>query len=623
MDRNTVIGLVLIAIIVVVFSLLNRPSPEELEAMQKKQDSIASAQREQMIEQQQREAEAAKRDTTLQSIESLPDSLNDSLQQQALRDKLGVFATAAKGEKNEYVIENELIKITLSNFGGVINSVELKNYRTYDSLPLVLYRGENSEFSFNFFAQNRNVATKDLYFNAQSSSFSVKEDEVKSFTMRLPIDAGKYVDYIYTLKGNSYQLSFTMSMVGMNEVLASNTNNINLIWNTNAAQFERDLPSERNNSTLYYKFLDDEVDYLSETDDDSETVKTRLKWVAFKQQFFSSVLISENGFDKPSELQVSIPSDNSYMKQMKAHLVLPFEQKPSQQYDLRFYFGPNHYQTLKKMDLDLEAIIPLGWGIFGWVNKFLVIPIFNFLNSFNLNFGIIILILTIIIKILLLPLTYKAYLSTAKMRVLKPEVDEINKKHKEEPMKMQQEMMALYRKAGVNPLGGCLPMLLQLPILIAMFRFFPASIELRQEPFLWADDLSTYDSILDLPFNIPFYGSHVSLFTLLMTISTLIYTKLNSQMTGQANQQMKIMMYMMPVIFLGVFNSFPAGLSYYYFLSNIISIGQQYLIRGFVDEDAIHRKIQEQKKKPVKKSKFQARLEEMAKARGYQPPKRK
>lgn len=622
MDRNTIIGLVLIAVIVVVFSLLNRPSPEEIEAAQRHRDSIAQAQRE-LLEQQTRLPDPLSQQAPADTAELFPDSLAIATEQQQLRDRLGVFAGAATGEKNEFTIENEYIKVTLTNMGGNISSVELKDYVTHDSLPLILYRGDKSEFSFNFFAQNRTVSTKDLFFNAQSNSFNVYDEDVKSFTMRLPVDAGRYVDYVYTLRGNSYEVGFTVNMIGLNTIISSNTNNINLNWITNAQQFERDLESERNNSTIYYKFLDDEVDYLSETSDDNENIKTRLKWVAFKQQFFSCVLIAQNGFDKPSDLQVSYPKDNSYLKTMQAQLSLPFEHKPVQQYDLTFYFGPNHYQTLKKMDLDLEEIIPLGWGIFGWVNKFLVIPIFNFLNSFDLNFGIIILILTLIIKILLLPLTYKAYLSTAKMRVLKPEIDEINKKHKEEPLKMQQEMMSLYRKAGVNPLGGCLPMLLQLPILIAMFRFFPASIELRQEPFLWAHDLSTYDSILDLPFNIPFYGAHVSLFTLLMTISTLIYTKLNSQLTGQANQQMKIMMYLMPVVFLGVFNSFPAGLSYYYFLSNVISIGQQYLIRGFVDEDAIHRKIQEQKKKPVKKSKFQARLEEMAKQRGYQPPKKK
>ena len=294
----------------------------------------------------------------------------------------------------------------------------------------------------------------------------------------------------------------------------------------------------------------------------------------------------------------------SYRKDMKKHL--------------------RSYQTLKKIDdLNLEKLIPLGWGIFGWVNKYLVIPTFNFLNSFDINYGIIILLLTVLVRIILLPLTYGSFKSQAKMKVLQPEMAEINEKFKDDAMKKQQEVMGLYKKAGVNPLGGCIPGLLQLPILIAMFRFFPASIELRQEPFLWAHDLSTYDSILNLPFTIPFYGAHVSLFTLLMTVSTLIYTRMNMQMSSAMNPQMKWMMYLMPILFLGFFNNYSAGLSYYYFLSNIFGFGQQYLFKAFVNEDAIHRQIQENKKKPVKKSGFQARLEQMAKDRGMQPPKKR
>ena len=309
---------------------------------------------------------------------------------------------------------------------------------------------------------------------------------------------------------------------------------------------------------------------------------------------------------------------------MSAELSLPFERKGNQSYNMRFYFGPNHYQTLKAIeDLNLEKLIPLGWGIFGWVNRYLVIPTFNFLNSFNLNYGIIILILTIMVRIILLPLTYGSFKSQAKMKVLAPEMNELREKYGSDPMKLQQENMDLYRKAGVNPFGGCIPGLLQLPILIAMFRFFPASIELRQQSFLWAHDLSTYDSILDLSFNIPFYGNHVSLFTLLMTVSTLIYTRMNMQMTTAANPQMKWMMYLMPILFLGFFNSYSAGLSYYYFLSNVIGFGQQYLFKAFVDEDKIHAQIQENKKKPAKKSSFAARLEQMQKERAAQNQKKR
>jgi YidC/Oxa1 family membrane protein insertase len=312
----------------------------------------------------------------------------------------------------------------------------------------------------------------------------------------------------------------------------------------------------------------------------------------------------------------------NYLDYMEATVSLPFNAAKDKQLDLAFYFGPNKYNIMRSYHLDLEKQIPLGWSFFlmQWINRFAVLPVFNFLEGFNLNYGIIILILTILLKIVLFPIAYKTYLSSAKMRLLKPEVDEITAKFpkKEDAMKKQQATMALYKKAGVNPMSGCVPMLLQFPILLAMFRFFPASIELRQEAFLWAEDLSSYDSIFDLPFNIPFYGDHVSLFTLLMTISTIIYTKINNDMMSTGNQLpgMKTMMYLMPVMFLGFFNSYSSGLSYYYLLANLITFAQMYAIRSFVNEDKLHAQIQENKKKPVKKSNFQKRLEEMAKNQG-------
>jgi YidC/Oxa1 family membrane protein insertase len=292
---------------------------------------------------------------------------------------------------------------------------------------------------------------------------------------------------------------------------------------------------------------------------------------------------------------------------------------------LQIYFGPNHYETLSAYNMELERMIPLGWGIFRWVNKYAVIPIFNWLDNSITNYGIIILIMTLIIKMVLAPFTLKAYKSQAKMKVLKPEIDKINEKHKDkDPMKAQQETMALYKKTGVNPLGGCIPMLLQMPILFALFRFFPASIELRQKSFLWADDLSSYDSVLNLPFEIPFYGDHVSLFTLLMTVSTILYTRMNSQMSGPQMAQMKWMMYLMPIMFLGFFNNYAAGLSYYYFLANMVTFGQQFVMRKyFIDEAAILTQMENNKKKPVKKSKFQKRLEEMAKRQQETASKRK
>ncbi|NVO04254.1 MAG: membrane protein insertase YidC, partial [Bacteroidetes bacterium] len=320
-----------------------------------------------------------------------------------------------------------------------------------------------------------------------------------------------------------------------------------------------------------------------------------------------------------------------FVRDMTAEITIPYDVNSTKGIPMKMYFGPTHYKTLRQFDADLERQIPLGWGFFlmQWINRYAVIPVFNFLEGYGLNYGIIILLLTILLKIVLFPIAYKTYLSSAKMRVLKPEIEEINKKiPKEEALKRQQATMALYKKAGVNPMAGCIPMLLQLPILFALFRFFPASIELRQQSFLWATDLSTYDSIWTFPngFNIPFYGDHISLFTILMTISTIIYTKVNNDMMGSTNQMpgMKYMMYLMPIMFLGIFNNYSSGLSYYYFLANMLTFAQMYFIRRFVDEDKIHAQIQENKAKPAKKkSGFQQRLEEMAKAKGYNPPKKK
>ena len=618
MDRNSIIGLSLIGLILLTFSYLNRPSTEEVERFSQQQDSIA-------LITKANEIESAQAQPVL-----IPDSVpaiqeNDSIAVETQKQQLGSFASSASGEETFTTLENELLKVTFSNKGGKMVAAQLKKYKTHDSLPVILFEGEDSEMELKFFAQNRTISTGNLYFKTLGESKNISGEELATITMRLEVQPGSFIDQIYTLKGNSYLVGYNVVMKGMQDIVAPNISTIELDWKLKARRHELNRKNEIDNTSVYYRFAEDDVDELAIGEDpESESLKTSVTWVAFKQQFFSSVLISDSGFDKPTTVSANPESDESYVRNMAATFSLPFNHKAEENIEMRFYLGPNHYQTLKSFDLDLEKLIPLGWGIFGWVNRYLVIPVFNFLNSFGLNFGLIILILTLFIKVLILPLTYKAYLSSAKMKVLKPEIDELTAKFKEEPLKLQQETMGLYKKAGVNPLGGCIPMLLQFPILIAMFRFFPASIELRQESFLWAHDLSTYDSILDLPFTIPFYGAHVSLFTLLMTVSTLLYTKYNSSMTGSMNPQMKWMMYLMPVMFLGLFNNFAAGLSYYYFLSNVISIGQQFAIKGFVNEDEIHRKIQENKKKPQsnKKSKFQQRLEDMAKQKGINAPKK-
>jgi YidC/Oxa1 family membrane protein insertase len=621
MDRNTLIGLLLIGAILIGFSIYNSPTQEQIAQQRKIQDSLRAMEQIKEKEVVQNAVENAVRQSIAENAENAGDeSVSDSLLNMEKMNRYGVFYPAAEGLDTVHVLENEDLRLYISNKGGRIVKAELKEYRRYDSLPLVLFNADSSAFGIGLIANNRVVSTDSLYFRNINQSFTLaKQDDARSFTMRMELGKGKHLDYVYTLPGKGFMVDVSVKMTGMNDIIPPNINSLTLNWwQTNPRQ-EKNIEAEANASTIYYQFTDEEMDYLSETSDEKENIPNNLKWVAFKQQYFTSVLVAKNVLEKPTELETrKVIGSDQYTKHMRAELTLPFTHKASEQVDFSLYLGPNHFQTLKAYGLGMEKQIPLGWGIMGWINRFCVIPIFNFFEGFNLNYGIIILILTIVIKVVLFPLTYRAYLSSAKMKILKPEMDEINVKFaNDDPMKKQQAIMSLYKRAGVNPLGGCLPMLLQLPILFAMFRFFPASIELRQQGFLWADDLSTYDSIYDLPFNIPFYGDHISLFTLLMTVSTILYTRMNSsQFAGNAQMaQMKWIMYLMPVVFLGVFNNYSSGLSYYYFLANMITFSQQYLIRKFVDEDAIHRKIQENKKRPASqtKSKFQQRIEDLAK----------
>jgi YidC/Oxa1 family membrane protein insertase len=613
MDRNSIIGLVLIGALIFGYSVYMQPSPEELKAQQQRKDST---------EQVQRAANAAAPATAPKAADTLgavADSgmvMTDSARIIVEKEKWGEFYAAASGTDSLITLENPNVKITLSSKGGIMKSVILKEYKTWDGRPVELMGTDSSEFNLTFSAGNRIINTANLYFNTTKTNNAV--------SLKAYAGEGKYLEYLYTLPADGYLVNFNIKTVGLNDVIAANATYLNLDWKNQLVRQEKSLENERTASTVYYRFADEEVDYLSETSDEKESLKTKVKWISFKQHFFNIALIADQSFDSPVVETYTNKESTTSVKTMTASLALPFNHQQDQNYGMRFYLGPNHYQTLKSIDeLGLEKLIPLGWGIFGWVNRFLVIPTFNYLNSFNWSYGIIILLLTILVRIVILPFTFGSFKSQAKMKVLQPEMQELNEKYGDDPMKKQQETMNLYRKAGVNPLGGCIPGLLQLPVMIAMFRFFPSSIELRQQQFLWAHDLSTYDSILDLPFNIPFYGDHVSLFTLLMTVSTLIYTKMNMQMTAATNPSMKWMMYLMPIMFLGFFNSYSAGLSYYYFLSNVFGFGQQYIFKAFTNEEEIHRKIQENKKKPVKKSSFQQRLEQMAKERGANSPKKR
>jgi YidC/Oxa1 family membrane protein insertase len=624
MDRNQVIGIQLILLILIGYGIFTKPSKEELEKAKRLRDSIALIEKQKAADTTNKQAEEKRSETSEVPVAVL----TDSVKEKNLVASYGIFAESAKGFKELYSIENELIKVDISSLGGRIYSVELKKYRNFRGEPLILFDGDSTVFGIDFFANNRPVSINNLYFKPLLPNADHSETiENKTINMRLSAKPDKYIEYQYSVEPGSYLVSVNINMHGMNDVIASNINYLNLNWDYQVKNHEKGRAFEKDNSTIYYKFYQDEVNNLNERSEEAEeNLRTRVKWIAYKQQFFSSVLIADNYFLNAEVKSIKQPDNSIHLKSYFSQISIPWEGKENETVPLKFYFGPNHYKTLNKLDLDMEKLVPLGWGIFGWINRFVVIPTFNFLGSFISNFGIIILILTLLLKLVLFPLTYKSYLSTAKMRVLKPEVDEINKKFpKEKAIERQQAVMAMYKKAGVNPLGGCLPVALQMPILIAMFRFFPASIELRQQSFLWADDLSSYDSVLSLPFNIPWYGNHVSLFCLLMTISTIIYTRISQNQMADTSSQMpgmKWMMYFFPVMMLFWFNSYASGLSYYYLLANLMSFAQMAIIKRYVDDEEIKRRIHENKKKPVKKSKFQARLEQMAKQRGYKIPKK-
>jgi len=637
MDRNTVIGLLLIFAIFIGFTIYNQPSDEEKAEMYRN-DSIAQAKQFRIDSMAVANGQRTVTQDEVAEIETLS---GEPIPATELHDRLGAFATAGIGEDKEFIVESDLLKLRISNKGGKIINVELKDYQSYDSLPLVLYNNDDVNFGYTFFANNRTINTNMLYFRPfykgmewdGNRPLKVSGSEKLSLSMRLYTDAGngtidesKYIEYVYTLQGDNYMMDYKLNLVGMNQVIDQGTNFLDLTWETEMRRQEKSLDNARAESTIYYKYFEEDVDYLTETKDAEESLKTDVRWLSFKSRFFASTLIGDEPFINADikAFNDEQNTDEHYLRSMSALIGVPYANAPQQTFPMRMYFGPTKYRTLKKYKLELQRQIPLGWSFFlmAWINIYAVIPVFDWLGGYGWNYGIVILLLTIMLKLVLFPIAYKTYKSSAKMRVLKPEIDEIGKKFpkSEDAMKKQQATMGLYKKAGVNPMAGCVPMLLQFPILIAMFRFFPSSIELRQQSFLWAHDLSSYDSILSLPWHIPFYGDHVSLFTLLMTVSTIMYTKINNDMMGATSNQMpgmKTMMYIMPVMFLGIFNNYASGLSYYYLLANLITFAQMYLIRKTINEDKILKQIQLNKTKPVKKkSGFQKRLEDMAKQKG-------
>jgi len=544
-------------------------------------------------------------------------------------NQYGVFAQAAIGENEFITLENNKVELKISLKGGRVYSARLKDYKTFDAKPLILFSGDSTVFGFNFFtSDNKAVQTNNLFFKPVSETKSyVVRSAAESVILRLSAGEDKYIEYKYTLAPDKYTLDFNVTFKSMEGIIASNQNSLTLDWKMYMPQQEKGRQNEETYSTINYKYYQDEVTGLG-TRQSKENVKsdvaTKLSWISFQDQFFSSIIISNDFFLNASVSSTKTITSKRYLRYYTTEVGIPFGAGSSNSVNMRLFYGPNSIPILKKEKIQLEKVVFLGKNIIGWINRFVIIPIFNWLNHFISNFGIIILILTIIIKVVLFPLTFKSYQSQAKMQVLKPMVEELGKKFpkKEDAMKKQQATMDLYKRAGVNPMGGCLPMLLQMPILFAMFRFFPVSIELRQEHFLWATDLSTYDSILHLPFMIPMYGDHVSLFTLLMTASTLLTMKMTGSSPGSDQPGMKMMMYMMPIMFMLILNNFSAGLTYYYFLANMITYGQNMLSKRFINAGDVLATLEVNKKKPMKKSKWQQRLEDAAKQRGINPPKR-
>lgn len=614
MDKKTLIGLIVIGAILFGFTWYNASIQQKYAQEQQALTATQEAESTDTIVPEVRQPD------TLQAANQLERHIGSSLFQ------------ATTGTEKKIEVENDLMKVIFSNKGGKVASVVLKDYLTYQGTPLVLFPDSASVFDMSFFIKqqfnNVQINTGDYYFVADSSftpTFAADETS-KNLTFRLDVDSAAHVDFVYTIYKDNYMIDFDVQFVGMENLLAQNQTDLEFTWQNVGMQNEKGFENENNYTTIAYKYPSDEsVEQLrTSTEDKSETINSKVKWVAFKQQFFSSIFVAKDDFQNGTLGYSTFQPGEGKIKTFRAKVSVPFTQQLSE-YNFNFYFGPNKFSVLKKYDdLHFERLIPLGGWIVGWINRWLVIPTFDTLGAHIANYGIIILILTLIVKILISPLTYKSYLSSAKMRLLKPEVDKLNEKYPkpEDALKKQQAMMALYKSAGVNPMGGCLPLLIQLPILYAMFRFFPASIELRGEHFLWADDLSSYDSILTLPFNIPFYGNHVSLFALLMAASMFIYSRINyNQTAGSAPQMagmMFMMLYLMPIMMLFFFNNFASGLNYYYLLSNIITIGQTYGFRYIVNEDKLHQRMKENAKKPQKKSKWQQRYEEMVKLQQQQ-----
>ena len=615
LDLNSIIGFILIFGILIWIMYQNKPSEEAIAAEKAKKEMLAK--------------ESAKKADAKQVV-STPAVVvaGDSTQLAQAQKTLGGFAYSAtlpSAKDTITTIENELVKLKIANKGGYIVEATLKNFEKFEkgSGELIeLIKDNNANLNIQLLTNdNRTLNTKDLFF--EPTITKVGEDQILS--MKLKAGANEYLEYKYILKPNDYMIGFDLRSQGLNKVL-NTAKPLDLEWDLKTYRNEKSISYENRYTEIYFEYEEGKIDYVGQGKEKEENPE-KASFVAFKQHFFSAILLSDKPFATAKLQSHDLVNDETidtvYTKQLKASMPLAFSNGEID-YKMSWYFGPSDYKTLKHYDKNLEKIIPLGWGIFGWINKFIFIPLFAFLSTtIGLSLGIAIIIFTILIKIAMSPITFKSFLSQAKMKVLRPEITELGEKFKKDPMKKQQETMKLYNKAGVNPMAGCIPALIQIPFMYASFQFFPSAFELRQKSFLWADDLSSFDAVAKLPFRIPLYGDHVSLFPILAAIAIFFYMKMTSgdqqmaapQQEGMPDmaKMMKMMIYISPVMMLIFFNSYGAGLSLYNFISNLITIGIMIVIkRYFIDSDKIHAQIQENKlKEPKKQGKFQRKLQEV------------
>lgn len=589
MDKNQATGLILFAAVILVYSIFFASSPE-----------IPAAEE----IQQQTEVQASA-ETSATQTEALPDSLVD-LQRAAT---YGVLAPLTVGSEEQVTLENDLVKITISTKGASIKDVVLKEYKSWSMEPLTLIDAESSKMIFSLESNKGPLDLSELYFSPKITEETVDGVKNQVLTLSAGTESGQII-HRFVLAADSYELKKSLEIDRYQGVFPAKE--LSLSWEDQVRAQEKDLAESRRQTQLNYYLASASFENLGVGDDaEEEKIEEPVKWIGFSQRFFTAGIIADSVFQNVTVSQ-STPADSSVVRTMKTSLSIPLENGKAA---LSFYFGPDKYKVLKKVTEGFEDNVDMGYFFVSWVNKYIVVHLFEFLEKYFDSYGIIIIVIVLLIKLALSPLTYKSYIGMAKMRVIKPEIDELKEKYGDDPTKMQQEQMKLFSQLGVSPISGCLPLVLQMPFLFAMFFFFPNAVELRQESFLWASDLSTYDEFIKLPFTIPFYGAHVSLFTLLMTVSQLVYTHFNNQLTT-ATGPMKNLGYIMPVMFMFVLNSYPAGLSFYYFVSNMVTFGQQALIKLFVDDSKIRQKVEENKVKNVnkKKSKFQQRLEDAMKA---------